>query len=109
MTNKYRAKSVCIDGYRFDSMGEGRRYRDLLLLERAGEIENIQVHPKWTIEVNGEKIQTYTADFSYYDKKRGKVVVEDFKSEPTAKKLDFRRTCKLMKAVHDIEVEVVYG
>ncbi len=36
--NKYHAQKVEFDGKRFDSRREARRYAELRLLERAGEI-----------------------------------------------------------------------
>ena len=105
--NKYRAKKVCIDGYRFDSMAEAKVYGNLKMQEDNGYISDLEVHPKWEIVVSGVKIQTYKADFRF--RKGDKWRVVDVKSPPTAKKLDFIRTCKLMKAVHGIDVEVVYG
>ena len=83
MTNKYRAVKVKIDGYTFASKAEGKRYRDLCLLVRAGEITDLRVHPKYkmipAVVVSGKKhgIRTYTADFEYIE--NGKTVVEDVK------------------------------
>ena len=40
--SKYHAQPVEIDGVRFDSQKEARRYSELRLLERAGEIKDLQ-------------------------------------------------------------------
>lgn len=37
--NKYRNKKVIVDEKEFDSKREGNRYKELKLLERAGEIK----------------------------------------------------------------------
>ena len=37
--NKYKNKKVEIDGYKFDSIAEGRRYGVLKMLEKADEIK----------------------------------------------------------------------
>lgn len=42
MKNKYYSKKVTIDGETFDSKKEARRYRELLLLEKAGEITGLE-------------------------------------------------------------------
>ena len=38
--HKYGAKRCEEDGYTFDSLAERKRYRELKLLEQAGEIES---------------------------------------------------------------------
>ena len=85
--NKYYNKKVIIDGIRFDSQKEGNRYKELKLLERAGEISNLELQPKFVLQEgfkkNGKtyrKIE-YIADFMYEEK--GQVVVEDSKGIET--------------------------
>ena len=107
--NKYRAIKTEVDGIVFDSRSEARRFRVLKLLEKAGEITGLECQPKFRLEVNGVLIQTYKADFAYTLKHNGERVVEDVKSKPTAAKLTFIRTKKLMKAVHGIDVQVVFA
>lgn len=85
--NKYKNKKVQIDMYVFDSIAESRRYKELALLEKAGEIENLQLQPKFLLQEsfkkNGKtyrKIE-YIADFMYEEK--GQVIVEDVKGMET--------------------------
>ena len=40
---KYNNKKVVLNGITFDSQKEARRYRDLSLLERAGEIKSLEL------------------------------------------------------------------
>ncbi len=90
-------------------MVEHRRYCELRLLVRAGEITDLVVHPVYEINVNGVKIAKYTADFRYRAIKTDTVVVEDVKSTPTRKKRDYRLIVKLMWAVHHIHIiEIMY-
>jgi len=100
---KYKNVPEYIDGIRFASKAEARRYRELRLLEQAGEIYKLKVHKKWPIEVYGHHITTWTDDFSYYDK-GGKYHVEDVKGFRTQR---YSLIKKLMKAVHSIEIEEV--
>lgn len=97
---KYRNKPTELDGYRFDSQKEARRYADLKLLERAGEVISLVVHPIYVISVNGQKICNYEADFSYRTK-AGRVVVEDVKGVKTDV---YKLKKKLMLACYGIEV-----
>lgn len=69
--SKYRAIPVIIDGIRFASQAEGRRYAELKLLERAGEISRLELQPSFRCEINGKLVCTYRADFAYFaDNKR---------------------------------------
>ena len=102
--SKYRNKRVTLDGYRFDSQAEARRYQELRLLHQAGEIEELLVHPKFKLVVNGVLICTYTADFQY--RENGEKVVEDVKSKPTIT-YSYKLKKKLMKAVYGLDVTEV--
>lgn len=103
--NKFKAVRTVVDGEAFGSKREAAVFGDLLNLERAGEIKNLRAHPRFPIHVNGDLIETYTADADYFDK-AGLYHVIDVKSPATAKTRDFKRTCRLMRAVHGINVEV---
>jgi len=81
--SKYNAKPTYVDGIRFDSKREARRYKELTLLLRIGEIRDLELQPKYDLMCNGQKIGFYKADFRYVDQ-AGKTVVEDVKSGPTA-------------------------
>ena len=95
-TNKYNAKKVSVDGIEFDSKKEARRYQELLLLHKAGEIYMLERQKVYellpaqrepdTVGKRGgvikgkllERAVEYVADFVYTDK-NGKTVVEDVK------------------------------
>lgn len=73
--------------YEFDSIKESKRYKELKLLERAGEISNLELQPKFLLQdsfkKNGKayrKIE-YIADF--YIANVGKIIVEDVKGLQT--------------------------
>ena len=83
MANKYRNIPVTIDNIRFHSSGEGKRYVALRLLEKAGEIYNLELQPKYPLIVNGIKCGAWIGDFRYMDMRNGCVVVEDFKGHLT--------------------------
>ena len=85
--NKYRNKKTQVDMYVFDSIAESRRYKELALLEKAGEISELTLQPKFLLQEsfkkNGKtyrKIE-YIADFMY--KEKGKIVIEDVKGKET--------------------------
>ena len=75
-----RRQSQKIDGYTFASKAEAKRYSELRLLAQAGAIEQLRVHPRFDLRVNGTKVCTFVADFDYVDRERGgRYVVEDCK------------------------------
>ena len=88
MANKYNARKVKIDGYTFESQREAERYSELCIMEKAGEIKDLQVHPKIELQpgfyYQNQRIRaiTYEADFQYYDKD-DTIIVEDIKGMET--------------------------
>lgn len=104
--SKYNNRKTTVNGIIFDSDAEARRYRELCLLARAGEITNLKLQPQFTLlegfkTPDGETVRptVYRADFSYME--NGKLVVEDVKGVRTeAYKLKY----KLMLERHGIRV-----
>lgn len=87
--SKYGNVKTVVNGIKFDSKREAARYGELMLLWRAGEITELRLQPRFTLQEasmtpNGDKIPTitYVADFSYID--HGELVVEDAKGVRTA-------------------------
>ncbi len=77
--SKYGAVRVEIDGHRFDSKLEAKRYGELKLLQRIGEITGLAVHPKFPIVISGIHVCDVLGDFQYYDTIKRKEVIEDTK------------------------------
>lgn len=90
----------------FASKREAQRYATLRLLERAGQIANLECQPRFELVINGYKIGRYTADFRYQDLRTSSVVVEDVKSSAT-KTRDYRLRTKLLYALHGITVSEI--
>lgn len=79
--SKYRAVKVVVNGVRFDSKKEARRWQELQLLEAAGKISDLQRQVNFPLSVNCKKICTYRADFTY--RQGDRAVVEDAKGYQT--------------------------
>ena len=92
---KYRNQPITIDGIRFDSQAEARRWQQLKLLERAGVIMELQRQVTFPIAWNGIKICSYRADFVYRETATGEQVIEDCKGFLTP---EYRIKAKLMAA-----------
>lgn len=105
MYNKYKNKRVTAHGRKFDSKGECKRGEFLIQAQNSGIISDLHFQVPFKIEINGVKICTYKADFVY--KKNGLIVVEDFKSNATAKLSTFIIKKKLVKAVFGIDIKII--
>ncbi len=101
---KFRNVPCEVDGIKFDSKAEARRYNELKLFVRAGDLSNLELQPKFPLIVNGALVCTYVADFSY--EQRGYRIIEDVKSTAT-KTPQYRIKIKLLKALTGIEVREV--
>lgn len=107
--SKYKSKKANVDGIAFDSQKEARRYKELLLLDRAGVIQDLQMQVKFELipsqRIDGKVVEracTYKADFVY--RENGKTVVEDTKGFKTK---DYIIKRKLMLWVHGIRVKEI--
>lgn len=99
--NKYKNKKVVIDGIKFDSQKEGRRYCELKLLERAGEIRDLELQVRFDFEHTGVNLGFYKADFCYSETLPIKHITEDCKGFKTPM---YKLKKKMMKAFHGIEI-----
>jgi|SRR5476651_541189 hypothetical protein len=108
--SKYGAVPTVVDNVRFASQKEARRYSELKLLQKIGEISALDLQPRYELKVHSPydmsgpfKICTYVGDFAYIEK-GGKQVVEDVKGVKTPV---YRLKKRLMKAVFGIEVKEI--
>lgn len=99
MRNKYKAIKTVVDGIKFDSKKEAARYRNLKLLERAGEITNLVLQPRFDLMVNGIKCGFYKADFQYL--RNHETITEDVKGVKTPV---YNLKKKLIKAIYNIDI-----
>ena len=97
--NKYKAKKTVVDGIKFASKREAARYKDLLVLERAGQIACLELQHVYHLIVNGVNLGKYIADFLYIE--NGSVVVEDAKGFKTPV---YRLKKKLMFALYGVQI-----
>ena len=102
---RFRNVKTCIDGIKFDSRGESRRYLELKSLQSDGIISNLKLQVKFQIAdsciINGKKrpARNYVADFVY--DLGGKQIVEDFKGLVTPM---YSLKRHLMKSVNGIDI-----
>lgn len=106
--SKHRNKKSELDGIIFDSKKEAARYQELKLLERAGEIADLQLQvvfdlaPAVVLDGRKKPAIRYLSDFTYLE--GGIQVVEDVKSDATRMHPVYRIKKHLMKAVHGIDI-----
>lgn len=120
---KYKNQKATIDGVFFDSKKEARRYAELKMLQKAGEIQNLELQKPFELipaqyenyaryGENGKRLKdgkrcvekscVYKADFVYTE--NGNLVVEDTKGMRTK---DYIIKRKLMLYVHGIRIKEV--
>lgn len=107
--SKYKNRKITVGGEVFDSEREYTRYRELLLLQRAGIISDLKRQMPFLLvpaqKINGKIVEracSYVADFVYQE--NGKTVVEDTKGVRTK---DYIIKRKLMLYVHGIRIQEV--
>lgn len=102
--SKYGNRKVATtDGIIHDSQKEAARWSQLKLLERAGEITDLQRQVKYELvpPQKGERAVFYIADFVYTDVRTGNTVVEDTKGFRTK---DYIIKRKLLLYFHGLRV-----
>jgi hypothetical protein len=98
-----------VDGIKFRSRKEAKRYRELRLMEHVEDIRELRVHPRWQLFGKTEQFPalSYEADFCYRDK-AGVLIVEDVKGRRAGVQYDlFKAKKRLMWEIHRIYVEEV--
>lgn len=131
---KLNNQSIVIDGIEFDSKKEGNRYCELKLLQRSGQISNLECQKRYelipaqyetvetgeyykvgvkkgqpkTKQVCIEQSVVYIADFVYQE--NGQTVVEDvkgFRDTASATYAKFVLKRKMMLWIHGIKIKEV--
>lgn len=86
--SKYSSAKTDVDGIRFDSKKEAEFYAELKLREKAGEISDLRLQPRYLLQEafkhEGKQYREieYVADFEYIE--NGVTVVVDVKGFRTA-------------------------
>jgi len=105
---KYRNVKTEVDGLKFDSKKEAKRWVELKQLLDAGRISNLmrqvvfQLVPQVVLDGRKQQPVKYVADFQY--QLGDQIIVEDVKGFKTP---EYRMKRKMMKAFLGIEVEEV--
>jgi hypothetical protein len=107
---KYSAQRVEVDGISFDSKKEARRWGELKLLVRAGEIRELRRQVVLPLEGRDGPLLTrtgrrmrITVDFGYVEVLTGLTIYEDAKGMPT-RDYEVRRSVAGAQGVEIVEV-----
>lgn len=93
-----------IDGIVFASAKQARRYAELKLLERAGEIRHLECEYAMDVRIGTSHFCRYTADFRFFDVKLGRLIYEDTKSSGTAKDAAYKLRKKAAELFHGVKI-----
>ena len=98
--NKYNAHKTTYDGMWFDSKKECERYKQLKVMERAGEISELRCQVRFQLlpKTMEEKAVTYVTDFTYVE--NGQQVAEDVKSSRKTLRPEYIIKRKLFKYMY---------
>ncbi len=126
-SGKYNAKKVEIQGVKFDSEREAKRWMFLLDCQRKGLISELKRQVRFTLlpdeytdvskqlktKVKIEKKRTfvgvyYLADFVYWHVAKGRLIVEDIKISPKMVPRDYILKEKMMHSIRHIDIRRVY-
>jgi len=100
LKSKYKNILTTVGNIKFHSKKEAKRYQELLLLQKAGEIKELELQYPFKIEIENKHICTYYCDFIYQDK-HGNMIVEDVKGIRTS---IYRLKKKLVEAYYGIKI-----
>lgn len=108
--HKFGAVRATIGTENFASKREAKRWSELLLLQRAGEIRDLRRQVKIALIGKSDIIRTptgqvahYVADFVYFDYRKGAEVIEDAKGFQTP---EYKLKRAIMAAQGVVIVEV---
>lgn len=98
------AEPTEINGHRFPSKKEAKRYTELQYCISAGDVRDLRLQVRYPLEVNGVPIfpRGYYADFVYFERQRDNTwleIVEDAKGVRTDV---YRIKAQLMLAIYGI-------
>ena len=110
---KYHNQPDSRGNLRFDSKKEARRYDELMLMLKAGQIRNLRLQQQYTLQESyitetGERVRAihYVADFDKYGTVFWLPVVEDVKSRAT-KTAQYEMKKKLLRERFNLTITEV--
>ena len=113
--SKYKNKKVTVNGKVFDSKKEAKRYCELIKLEQAGLIKDLETQKKFLLldsfKKNGKTYKqiSYHADFVYFDVYSKKTIVEDVKASKNFKTDVYKIKKKLFEFIYkDLTIKEIY-
>ena len=123
--SKYGNRKVIIEGIKFDSEREAKRYLTLKEYQNKGDISDLKLQVVYelipaikelkTVVLKTKTIQkevtiqqpiTYRCDFTYIH--NGVLVVEDIKISPKMLPTEYKLKKKLMRYIHGITIKEVF-
>jgi hypothetical protein len=104
---KYHNKVIYVGNEKFDSKKEYARWRELQLMQRAGEISFLKRQEPYVLIKKSQygRDIVYVADFVYFDNNKQKIVVEDVKSPVTAKNPVYKLKKRLLAEEYGLVIQ----
>lgn len=108
--SKYRNVPTVVDGVRFSSRAEAKRWDELRMLEKAGEITDLKRQVAFPLYVKDRLVANYVSDFSYHRRTgdlESYLVVEDVKGGILTEA--FRLKAKMFEAFYGFPITIIGG
>ena len=113
--SKYKNKKVTVNGKVFDSKKEANRYCELIRMQQAGLIKDLETQKKFLLldsfKKNGTTYKqiSYYADFVYFDVYSKKTLVEDVTASKNFKTDVYKIKKKLFEFVYpNLTIKEIY-
>lgn len=110
MPNKYSAIATTVDGIRFDSMKEARRWGELRLLECAGEVRNLRrqvviplIGRDGPLKTRTGRQMKLTVDFVYEDRRLNWATVHEDSKGVSTRDYEVRRAVAAAMGIQVID------
>ena len=95
-----------IDGTVFDSKEELKRYKDLQVLQRDGQIRELYTQQEFTLKINNIDVGKYTCDFIYQEKTKDGIWVEIFEDYKGFYTSESKFRIKIFEAIYGVKVRI---
>jgi hypothetical protein len=105
-----KPKPQTVDGIRFPSSSEARRYGALKLEQMAGLIRGLEVHAKLPLVINGKKIGRGWIEIDFtYERRVDAAWAKVFEDHKAVMTREAQQRIQMAEALHGIKVEITGG
>jgi hypothetical protein len=102
-----KVEARTVDGIVFDSAMEASVFATLKLRQRIGEISELEPQHELKAFIGTALLCSLTVDFKYFDHAKARYVLEEVKSDGTAKDPYYKLRRKAIELYHGVKIEEI--